>query len=305
MKISTLSIHPYQIPLTNGQIRSGALICITNEAQNRSWGEVAPLPKWSQETLDQSLDQIDCHRQRLQEINWSIDNWQEALAELSLYPSVVFGLESALLALLDPLPAHTIPTSALFMGSAQEILAQAKLRYQEGFSSAKLKVNQLSFAEAEQVIRSLKDRFHLRIDVNRAWDASDALDFFSQFSKNTFDYVEEPFKNPQDLPRFTHPLAIDESCLSLNQLKALPTLKTLVYKPTVRGGILGCLPLLDWTKKNNVSLVLSSSFESDIGLASIASMAYRLGLTSPIGIGTYHYMPHSSLQFIQDKVRIP
>jgi len=58
----------------------------------------------------------------------------------------------------------------------------------------------------------------------------------------------------------------------------------------MQGGMLGCLPLHEWTTKRGVSLVLSSSFESDLGLAHVASIAHRLSLSAPIGIGTYHHL---------------
>ena len=45
MKIKTLSLHSYEIPLTNGQKRRGTLVNITDQKGNSGWGEVAPLPK--------------------------------------------------------------------------------------------------------------------------------------------------------------------------------------------------------------------------------------------------------------------
>lgn len=227
-------------------------------------------------------------RQKKEEI-LAIDS-VEQLKSLSLLPSVYFGVESAL---LKPVGEFSVPVSALFMGSTQEILAQAALRQLEGYTSAKLKVSNLTFEEAFHVIYKLKDTFHLRIDVNRAWKTEDALQFFAQFSQDAFDYVEEPFQNPHDLKLFTHPLAVDESFpqdLSLEELEALPMLKALIYKPTLQGGLAGCLPLQKWAEKRGITIVLSSSFESDVGLANIAEMAKRLSLKAPIGIGTYHFL---------------
>lgn len=179
------------------------------------------------------------------------------------------------------------------MGPPEEILEQAKLRYEEGYTSAKLKVGHLDFKQAEQLIDALKNLFRLRIDVNRAWSTADSLRFFSKYPLDAFDYVEEPFQNPCGLAQFPHPLAVDESFpqdLSLKQLDELPTLKALIYKPTIQGGLLGCFPLQEWLVNRKISLVLSSSFESPLGLAHIASMAHRLSLSAPIGIGTYHYL---------------
>lgn len=293
MKIKIFSLHDYDIPLKNGQVRSGILINITNEMGEIGWGDAAPLPHWSQETLEESSNLLNQKRQEIMKVDWTPSNCFQEIEKLHLLPSALFGLESSLLSLLRPLPEHIVPTSALLMGSAREIMQQAKLRLHEGYTSAKLKVSHLNFEEAAEMIHQLKDQFHLRVDVNRAWKTSDSLRFFEQFPLDTFDYVEEPFQNPHDLGLFPHPLAIDESYprpLCLKQLESLPTLKALIYKPTIQGGMLNCLGLHEWTTKRGIELVLSSSFESDLGLAHIASMAHRLSLSTPIGIGTYHYL---------------
>lgn len=300
MKIHALTLHPYQFPITGGPLRSGVLINIIDDQGVSGWGDIAPLPKWSKETIEQCIAQFSRYEHSLLTINWTALNCLDELSKLSLYPSLSFGIESALLSILRPLPPHTVQTSALLMGSPKEIIEQANLRLAEGFTSAKLKVGNLSFDEAFQLIHQLKNRFHLRIDVNRAWDTTDSLQFFSQFPINSFDYVEEPFKNPKDLIDFPHPLAIDESYpdnLNLDDLHKLPTLKAIIYKPTIQGGLIGCLALNEWTIKQGVALVLSSSFESHIGLTNIASIAYRLSLHSPIGIGTAHFMSTSNSVF--------
>lgn len=312
MKIKAISLHPYEISLTNGQIRKGSWVKIEDQEGNSGWGEVAPLPKWSDETLEDSLEQFKQKEEEIIKVDWTAPNCLQELGKLSLLPSLSFGVESGLLSILSPVSNHTVSTSALLMGSPEEIMEQAELRNREGYTSAKLKVSNLSFEEAGKIIHQLKDKFRLRIDVNRTWKTSDALGFFEQFPLDTFDYVEEPFQNPNDLAVFSHPLAVDESFpqdLSLEQLASLPTLKALIYKPTIQGGLLNCFLLYEWTKKRGIELVLSSSFESDLGLANIASLAYRLSLLSPIGIGTYHYLNQHicspSLLFSHSFVHIP
>ena len=293
MKIHALSYHPYEIPLTNGVIRYGAIVNIVNEEGKNGWGEIAPLPKWSSETLKEALEQIKQKEQEIKRIEWTFDTYLQELPKLKLLPSVLFGLESALISILQPMENCKLPVSALLIGSPAEIFNQADLRYNEGYTSAKLKVSHLSFDDAAQIIHQLKDKFRLRIDVNRAWSTADSLRFFEQFPLNTFDYVEEPFANPHDLPLFKHPLAVDESFpkdLTFKQLESLQSLKALIYKPTLQGGMSGCLPLFEWTRNRNIELVLSSSFESDLGLAHIARMAHRLSVKAPLGIGTFNFL---------------
>lgn len=293
MKIQSFSLHPYRCSLINGTVHLGSLVKIVDEEGNVGWGDIAPLPSHSRETLEESVQQLNQKKQEILSKDWLEGTCLGELGKLGLLPSASFGLESALFSILAPIRKFTIPVSAFFMGSPQEILEQAQLRYNEGYTSAKLKVRHLSFIEAADIIHRLKDKFRLRIDVNRAWKTLDSLQFFSQFALDAFDYVEEPFQNPNDLAKFTHPLAVDESFphdLTLMQMESFPTLKALVYKPTLQGGTLGCLDLRQWAAKRGVSLVLSSSFESYVGHIQIANLAHRLQLSEPIGIGTYHYL---------------
>lgn len=312
MRINNISLHPYQIPLKSPSVRSGIFLQIHVENGKSAWGEVAPLPKWSKETLDDSSVQLKQKIQEILEKEWIASTCLKEIESLKLLPSVSFGLESAILSILCPLYEYQVPTSALLMGSVSEILNQAMVKISDGYTSAKLKVSHLSFAEAYEVIHQLKHHFRLRIDVNRAWTTSESLQFFSQFSLDSFDYVEEPFQNPNDLAKFLHPLAVDESFpnnLSLEQLESLPTLKALIYKPTIQGGMVGCLPLHAWAANRGINLVLSSSFESDLGLAYVASIAHRLSLTAPVGIGTYDHLQEMAcgvpLRFSHSFVSIP
>lgn len=311
MKIESLILIPYQIALQQ-QKREGVLVQVIDKNGNNGWGDIAPLPKLSKETLEQSIDQIHQKKQQILNINWDILTCLEEVKKLVVYPSVRFGLESAILAILKPLKDHSVPSSCLLIGSYEEILRQAAIYQMEGFTSAKLKISNHSFEEATNLIHLLKDRFFLRIDVNRAWKTEESLEFFSQFPKDAFDYVEEPFQNPKDLFKFTHPIAIDESFpidLSIEDLKELPMLKALVYKPTIQGGLGDLIPLHQWTLKNKISLILSSCFESDLGIACVASLANRLCLLEPIGAGTFFYIKEPLLEvplkFSSDILHIP
>lgn len=311
MKIHTFTLQPYQIYLTIGQVRLGVLVHLVDGNGNRGYGDVAPFPALNRESFKESWNQLNLIKNAVTQTDWTLQNYMEELERLSLYPSVNFGVESALLSLLDPLPAASIQVSALLSGSPHQILEQAKLRKAEGYKVAKLKVGNLSIGDASRLIHQLKDLFLLRIDVNRAWSTEESLRFFSQFALDVFDYVEEPFQNPLELARFPHPIAIDESypnVLSLEQMEMFPTLKALVYKPTVQGGLSGCIELKKWADERHLSFVLSGCFESDIGVVNIASLAQRLSLEAAVGIGTYHYLKScigpKKLTFSHDKLLI-
>ena len=122
MKIQSMGIHPYEISLKNGGMREGFLINLLDVKGNSSWGDVAPLPNWSHEGLEECLLQINQMKDAILEVNWITRTFLKDLMKFKFLPALLFGLESALLSLLIPLSTYDIPTSALFMGSPQEIL---------------------------------------------------------------------------------------------------------------------------------------------------------------------------------------
>ena len=279
MKIKLLTLPSYE----NSWIKIKR-----EETGSIAFGEIKPLEGRSIESFSDCLSELDRKKDQIESIDWLCITWQNHILSLDLLPAVSFGLESAIWDLLGH-KSYAVDVSAFLSGSYNEILHKAHLRKKEGYTSAKLKVSQLSFQEAKKAMDHLKDMFYLRIDVNRAWKTSEALSFFADFPPDSFDYVEEPFENPHDLPLFQHPLAVDESFpkpLSLSDLEKIPLLKALVYKPTVQGGFSRCLPIYRWAQKNKIELVLSSSLESPLGLSHIAALSHRLGLLSPVGIGT-------------------
>lgn len=293
INIHSCKLYSYKIPLLQGGVRSGIILGLKIQNGNQGWGEVSPLPALSHETLNDALAQLKEVQTQIGKIEWTLENFMTEIQKMNLLPSVSFGMESALMSLLDPVKEMTISTSALLMGSLQQILEQSEFYHAQGFTTVKLKIRQLSFDESEKAIRALQDRFRIRVDVNRLWNTKDSLKFFSKFPKDLFEYVEEPFANPKDLHYFTHALAIDESfpsILSLDDLKKFPNLKALIYKPMIQGGLATALPLWKWSKNNGVEFVLSSSFESDIGLSCIGLLASRLPIQTCVGLGTYHFM---------------
>lgn len=293
MALKTLVTEPFDIQLINGTNRPGAILRITEESGLTAEGEISPLPNWNKESLQQALAQLEEKKNEILSIDWSKTTFFYHLQKLNLYPSLLFALESALLTLYFPIDDTPVVSSAFLAGNPKEILLHAKERQKEGYTHAKLKVANLSLQEAGDIIHTLKDIFRLRIDVNKTWKTKDTLNFFEQFPENSFDYIEEPLQNIEELKNFKHPFALDETYkrdLHYEKLTHLPLLKALIYKPTVQGGLLNSLPILSWARQFQVDLVLSSSYESPVGLNNIKNIAQRLSLSTPVGIGTNHYL---------------
>lgn len=263
--MAILKIFYYKIPSLNSlQWREGIFI----ETEN-GWGEAAPLPGYSQENLNAVLEQLRMIQDG---------------SSPPLYPSLAFALFPCV---QKPI---SWPASALLMGKAKDIFKRAERL--QGFTSAKLKVGNLTLEEAIFVTRELKGHFRLRIDCGQKWTLKEAEFFCSHFTPTDFDYLEDPLKNPSELSQLSFPIGLDFS-------NAPFTPKAHIHKPTLRG-----IP------KPSSTLVLSSSFESDLGLGRLVQLAKALQLPPhPIGIGTYHYLSHHLLEepliFSRGEVHVP
>ncbi len=224
----------------------------------KSWGEIAPLPGFSDETLEEAK----------REVLSLLKNLPKATPKL---PSVKFGVRSALRKFsTKPLK---IPMSLLN-------------EPQEGFSSMKLKLGHLSVEDAIKMVKQFVGSYRLRLDCNRSWSLDEAIHFTKHFHPDDFDYLEEPVLTYSDLVRFSEitrfPVAVDESIKKFT-CSEIPTLKAAVIKPT----IVGSLPLV------KAPIVLSSAFESSLGLLQIARL-YREG-SPPAGLDTFRFFQEDLL----------
>lgn len=203
------------------------------------FGEIAPLPGFSKETLGEA---------EIEALQWIRENREPRL------PSVRFGIDCA----KRSLNSVKIPLCSL----GQKM----------GFPTVKLKLGHLTVPEAIDFVKSKKGA--LRLDCNRKWTLNQAIEFTTYFKSTDFLYMEDP---TEDLVAFSKatgfPVAIDG--LLPSNWREIPTLKAIVIKPTIVGYIPDVPPHLD--------LILSSSYESGLGLLHIANLAIS---SLPIGLDT-------------------
>jgi len=235
------TLYHYSRPF-QGELRAGILIRLESKNGQVGWGEVAPLPGFSEETLEEALEDLvegndsDC-------------------------PSVQWGCAAAMLDLMDPIQVESIPVRQL--------------------NQDKVKIGHLSLGDAIQKIEKLEA---VGVDMNQKWPLEDALTLAGHFPH--LDYFEEPLKKGEDCAQFPHPVALDES-LRQGDIPSYPNVKLHVIKPTLHG-----YPLPKMVK--GVDFILSSSYESEIGIYQIAKLAFRLKIPlKPMGLGTCHLFEES------------
>ncbi|MDR2539724.1 MAG: hypothetical protein LBC45_03890 [Chlamydiales bacterium] len=261
-------IFRFQLTKKDQSIRLSHLVCLKDSNHREAWAEISPLPGRSKETIDEALLQLR--------------NVLKKEKPSHLYPSVSFALATALKQFSFP----PIPLCALLSGSKQEIMEQALLAKHKGFSSAKIKLSQLSLEDAFFVLDHLRKIFSLRVDANQRFSFQEAMHFFGQFPSLAFDFVEEPTWETSRLVDFSHPFGLDET-LEKNphfMFENLANCRAVVVKPMIQG-FFTTKKLMKRLEKKRIKLIFSSSYESGVGLMQIVRLAMQTKLY-PLGLDT-------------------
>ncbi len=256
-----ITLYHYRRPFHLG-VREGFILKIDFSKRNVGWGEVAPLPGYSLESLEQA-------KRELLEL---LPNLRDNIDLTPYSPSVQFGVKSALSSQFDAPEIPPVPINGLLYLERLEKFDPSP------YSTIKIKVGHLSSREAIRLMDLGKSRLiskKLRIDVNQAWSPEETLSFAESCPWMDLEYFEDPIEN-QDFP---YPVAHDTLFRKGNAENAKP--KALIYKPTLQ-----C-----WDQaaiKKGVDFIFSSSYETELGLMQIAKLAYREKVPIlPMGLGTY------------------
>ena len=298
-----ISLYRYTLPFVRPvATRHGPLAARTGllVREGESWGEAAPWPGLSPESLGEAEAELQ--------------SWRAHPAGGCVYApqssSVAFALDSitdkvgtARRAVRQiekphstPPSTRNIPINALL--SDEPLDAALDAVRTAGFRTLKLKVGRQSVcADAERVTevhRQLGPDIKLRLDANRAWTLPDALDFARRISAVPLEYIEEPLQNPTELPAFHErsglPVALDEALLEqpLNHFRAWCCVRAVVIKPTILGGLRAAERLAAVATECGWWPVFSAVYESGVGIRALARLAARCGAPEvAMGFDTY------------------
>ncbi len=283
-----------------------------SEGERTGVGECAPLPDLSCDAMDDEqytsiLNKYCEDFCRTGEIDY------EALRP---YPSMLFGLETALLnlqngnRLFDTAFARGevgIPINGLvWMGSYEEMLQRLEEKLEKGFRCVKLKIGAIDFDKELDLIKRIRDRFsfhevELRVDANGGFKFEEALYKLELLSQYNIHSIEQPIKQGQwaymaELCRESPlPIALDEELIGVNdpEMKRhmLNIIKPryIILKPSLHGGMIGCREWIEIAREMGIGSWITSALESKIGLNAIAQFAssvYGDNITMPQGLGT-------------------
>ena len=232
------------------------------------------------------------------------------------YPSMLFGLETALLnlqkgdRLFDTAFSRGevgIPINGLvWMGNYEEMLQRMEQKLEQGFRCVKLKIGAIDFDQELDLVKRIRERFsfhevELRLDANGAFPYEEALYKLELLSQYAIHSIEQPIKAGQwaymaELCRESPlPIALDEELIGVNDPEMkhhmLNVIKPryIILKPSLHGGMQGCREWISAAKEQGIGSWITSALESNIGLNAIAQFAsevYGDNIRMPQGLGT-------------------
>ena len=321
----TCSVLLYELPLVaplqlGGQellSRRGFIIRLGDDEGHVGYGEVAPFPGLHRETVEDALRQWreiqpdlpdGALPERLERLQGGFEHW---LGGYGLYPSLRHGLETAVLnylacrrgitlaALLNPAYCQSLECNALLIDST-ELAAQAQHLSAAGYTTVKLKVGRQPLEQDIAFVRTARQTLgsacRFRLDANRHWDLATAVRFGQAVASCEIEYIEEPLADPGQSAVF-HELtgisvALDETLALANPatLDIPPGVSVFVLKPAGLGGFERSLRFIELARRCQLKTVISSAFESGVGLAALANYAAAFCGSVPVGLDTYRWL---------------
>ncbi|HEY9751721.1 MAG TPA: o-succinylbenzoate synthase [Coleofasciculaceae cyanobacterium] len=281
--------------------REGIILRLTDRQGRQSFGEIAPIPWFGSETLEQAITWCQQQTGML-----TVDQVMQIPPSL---PACQFGVESAWVGLDSRARATFSPRLSALLPSGERALHLWGLHYQKGIQTFKWKIGVQDFATEVRVFQALTQHLPtgvcLRLDANGGLTFAQAVQWLEHCDRwGQVEYLEQPlpphqFPVMQALSRdFATPLALDESISTVAQLQACYDQGwqgLAVIKPAICG-----FPsrLRQVCQEYAVDGILSSVFETVVGRqAGLALAAEIMNPKRAVGFGTDHWFaPTDPLQ---------
>ncbi len=293
--ISRKFIHPVITNHGIWEIRESIILSLTDELGKIGWGEIAPISWFGSETLTQALD--FCHQLPAQITTEQIFAIPDEL------PTCQFGFESALEGVGKEVENFPNLSYSGLLPAGSAALQQWQDLWQNGYRTFKWKIAVhdilLELEIFQSLIQALPSSAKLRLDANGGLSYEQTklwLESCDNFSEK-IEFIEQPlpvtqFVEMQELSKcYQTRIALDESVANLQQLEYLfqqDWKGIFVIKP----GIVGSPSRLrKFCQHNNIDVVFSSVFETEIGRQAALKLAGELSHNHrAVGFGINYFL---------------
>ncbi len=236
-------------------------------------------------------------------------------SDLTTWPSLQFGLESALIDLKNggkriyfdndfTSGKRQLPINGLiWMGDRSFMETQIAEKLAAGFKTIKMKIGAIDFETEFALLQSIREKHSakevtLRVDANGAFTPQEALKIMQQLATLEIHSIEQPIQQGQwetmkDLCAKTPtPIALDEELIGVykkeEKIALLETIQPqyIILKPSLHGGISGTQEWISLAEARNIPWWMTSALESNVGLEVICQLAGNYSNQLPQGLGT-------------------
>ena len=269
--------------------REGLLLRLESETGAVGYGEVAPIPWFGTETLDEVAALCTA---------WAGKVDDAALAAVPERMGCLrFAVSVAKTGFGNPAlqPNSRLPVAAL-LPAGRAALEQLPARLEQGFLCLKWKVGVGDAADEigilDDLLGALPAYLKLRLDANGSWDRRTAERWLARCAERPVEFVEQPVSpESTDVLRglatdYPVKLALDESVVRLEAARrwqAEGWSGVFVIKPALCGPL---AEIATWARETKADVVLSSAIETVVGRAAILRWAMESGLTTrALGFG--------------------
>lgn len=284
-------------------LREGILLQLADGQGHQGEGEIAPLPWFGSETLEEAL--YFC---RHLPDRFSINELHAIPAQL---PACQFGFGCALKALHQSSTSSTLPISAeetplaysALLPTGAAALTDWIPLWQQGYRTFKWKIGISDRHIEQELCRQLRHELpvpaRLRLDANGGLDLETAQQWLALCDEpkpgddlRTIEYLEQPLLQLDAMlalsEQYVTPIALDESVATLNQLMDCYQKGwrgIFVIKPAIAGDP---EQLRQFCLNHSLDTVFSSVFETDVGRRACLQLAKELS-TRAVGFGVDHW----------------
>lgn len=309
----TTELHDYRLALASPLVtahgvvthREGVLLSIS-DGVNVGWGEAAPMPGWSRETLRDCRRVLESAGSRLVQFDSVGDPRVTAiLAELEVRPHARAAVAGAVLDLVaqnrgvsvasllcrfpgfvsgGELPRSVSVNGLISEGEPDSVAAAAADLVADGISAVKLKVaasdpaaDLARVAAARSVVG---DDIELRLDANGGWDIDTAIATLRSMAEYNVAFCEEPTPGIDGIAvvgaASVVPVAVDESAVTADDIAAAlrtDTIGVVVVKPQALGGSDLAMAAVALVEEFGARGVVTTMIDSAVGVAHAAHAA--------------------------------
>ena len=280
--------------------RTGLIVRLENEGGGAGYGEVAPIPWFGTETVDEAEVALG-----------ALGEWVTP-EQLAAVPVKLVCLRFALAGALEEFrrtgvserrvndATPYLPVAAL-LPAGRAALAQIAPKAELGFRTFKWKVGVGDIADElsllDDVISELPSGAKLRLDANGAWDRRQAARWLERAAERPVEFVEQPVapdsRAADDVLRglagdFPTPLALDESLVGANDVErwlAVDWRGVFVIKTALLGDP---APVIARLAAAKADVVFSSALETAVGARAALQIAFAwTGKSRALGFGVW------------------